>query len=135
MSYVFGRRSRIALDTCELPLKLLAHKAIATSPMDFSIICGHRGKADQDKAVKDGTSKVQWPHSKHNSWPSMAFDAVPYPLDWDDLDSFKALGEHIKATWSSMDEKDKLNHDLVWGGDWKNFKDYPHFEIVRKRGG
>ena len=23
----------------------------------------------------------------------------------------------------------KLNIDITWGGDWKNFKDLPHFEL------
>lgn len=131
MSYVFGKRSKESLSTCNSALQTLAKKALATSPMDFSIICGHRNKQDQDKAFSDGTSKLRWPRSKHNKQPSLAFDAVPYPLDWNDLDSFKDLGEHIKSTWESLSLEEKEGWDLSWGGDWKSFKDYPHYELIK----
>jgi peptidoglycan L-alanyl-D-glutamate endopeptidase CwlK len=26
----------------------------------------------------------------------------------------------------------ELNVKIVWGGDWRNFKDGPHFELDRK---
>jgi hypothetical protein len=54
-------------------------------------------------------------------------------LDWDDLDSFKEIGEHILDTWNDMEEKEKW--DIEWGGNWKKFKDYPHIQITRRKNG
>ncbi len=132
MSFVFSRRSRKNLETCEIPLQTLATKALATSPIDFTIICGYRDKKGQDEAFASGASKVKFPNSKHNSWPALAFDAVPYPLDWHDIKSFQELGDHIIETWGTMTDDEKMGFDLSWGGNWKKFKDYPHYELRKK---
>jgi peptidoglycan LD-endopeptidase CwlK len=77
MSFVFSRRSKKNLETCEIPLQTLATKALATSPIDFTIICGYRGKKDQDKAFSSGASKLKFPNSKHNKWPALGEVAIP----------------------------------------------------------
>jgi len=51
---------------------------------DISVLCGYRGKAEQDKAVADGASETPWPRSKHNRLPSDAVDVVPFPIAWKD---------------------------------------------------
>jgi peptidoglycan L-alanyl-D-glutamate endopeptidase CwlK len=104
-------------------------KALALGVMDFTVICGHRNKADQDKAYAAGHSKLKFPRSKHNSWPSLAVDVVPYPLDWKDIDAFKRLGVVIKQAWASMSEAERGGYTLSWGGDWTSFRDYPHWEL------
>ena len=30
---------------------------------------------------------------------------------------------------------DMLDTPIVWGGDWKTFKDYPHFELKERPDG
>jgi peptidoglycan LD-endopeptidase CwlK len=132
MSFVFSRRSKKNLETCEIPLQTLATKALATSPIDFTIICGYRDKKGQEEAFASGASKLKFPNSKHNKWPALAFDAVPYPLDWHDIKSFQELGDHIIETWGSMTDEEKMGFDLSWGGTWKSFKDYPHYELRKK---
>ncbi len=132
MAFVFSRRSRNALQTCEIPLQTLAAKALATSPVDFTIICGYRDKKGQDEAFASGASGLKFPTSKHNSWPALAFDAVPYPLDWHDIKSFQELGDHIIETWGAMTDEEKMGFDLSWGGNWNKFKDYPHYELRKK---
>jgi peptidoglycan L-alanyl-D-glutamate endopeptidase CwlK len=129
--FKFGKRSMSNLSTCEEALQKLAHKALATSPKDFTIICGHRNKAEQDAAFKSGNSQLKFPTSKHNKLPSQAFDFCPYPLDWDDIKSFTEIGEHILGTWEDMEEKE--DWDIEWGGQWKKFKDYPHIQITRRK--
>jgi peptidoglycan L-alanyl-D-glutamate endopeptidase CwlK len=131
MMFKFGRRSLTNLSTCEEALQKLAHKALATSPKDFTIICGHRDKKDQDAAFASGNSQLRFPKSKHNKLPSEAFDFAPYPLDWDDLDSFKKIGHHILDTWDDMEES--KDWDIEWGGEWRKFKDYPHIQITRRK--
>ena len=99
---------------------------------DFSVICGHRGEKEQNEAYSTGNSKLKYPKSKHNSMPSMAVDIVPYPLDWKNIDSFKALAVEVKKVWDKIPTAEREGFDLSWGGDWKTFKDMPHYELRTK---
>ncbi len=118
---VLNQRSLDNLATCHPNLQKVAKEAIKT--FNFQVICGHRGKAAQDKAYRDKKSKVKWPNSKHNKNPAMAFDATPLPLDWKDIESFRTMAKHMKAAAK------KLGITMRWGGDFKNFFDGPHFEL------
>lgn len=129
--FKFSKRSLTNLSNCEEVLQKLAHKALENSPKDFTIICGYRNKKDQDAAFARGDSKLKFPNSKHNMLPSQAFDFVPYPLDWHDIDSFKKIGHHILDTWDDMEES--KDWDIEWGGEWRKFKDYPHIQITRRK--
>jgi len=120
----FSKRSLDNLATCHPDLQKVAHEAIQT--FDFTVICGHRNKADQDKAYKEGKSKLKYPASKHNKTPSLAMDCTPYPLDWNDTKSFHAMADHMKKAAKTV----KVG--IVWGGDWKSFFDGPHFELKEK---
>lgn len=128
----FGKRSLASLETCDPRLQSVAHEAI--QDFDFAVICGHRNKQDQDKAIADGKSKTPWPTSKHNSIPSRAMDLVPYPVDWDDVGRFKAMAGVV------LTAAEKLGVELRWGGDFNrdgdkttnDAWDLPHFELVEK---
>jgi len=98
----------------------------AIKHIDFMVLCGHRGKKDQDSAFLSGNSKLRYPKSKHNSIPSTAIDLSPYPLDWDDINSFCFLAGFIMGTAK------QLGVELEWGGHWKKFLDYPHYQIKKK---
>lgn len=50
--------------------------------LDTCVVCTFRNQADQNKALRDGTSKKPWPESGHNKMPALAVDFLPYPLDW-----------------------------------------------------
>lgn len=125
---MFSKVSLARLETCDHRLQIVMKRAIAR--FDFTVLCGHRGKQEQQDAYERGTSKLQWPASKHNKTPSLAVDVAPFPIDWDDLDRFRAMARII------MEEADKAGIKLRWGGDFNmngkpddKFKDYPHFEI------
>ena len=122
----FSKRSLSNLRTCEPVLQALANEAI--KHYDFTVICGHRGKEDQQKAKASGASKLSFPNSRHNSWPSLAFDAVPWPLDWKDIAAFKAMQKAIVASWEALDDDVKKGWKLTCGADWK-MRDYPHFQV------
>ena len=93
---------------------------------DFSVLCGHRGKDEQNLAYKKGFSKLKFPESKHNSIPSRAVDIAPYPIDWDDHKRFYELAGIIKGI---AHEK---GIEIRWGGNFRGWKDLPHFELRRK---
>ena len=98
---------------------------------DISIICGFRGESDQNSAYSTGMSKLRWPQSKHNTVPSLAVDAVPFPIAWNDIDRFKEMGAVVMRHWELIPVEERAGYSLSWGGDW-NFKDYPHFQLDKR---
>ncbi len=138
--FKFGKASKARLETCHPDLQRVMRRALETSPMDFTIVCGHRAKDEQEKAFAEGKSKVRYPRSRHNSYPSEAVDIAPYvggKLVWDDEATWRQLVDHIQTT--AYD----LGVYLRWGGDWdgdgltrtdgdldERFVDYPHFELL-----
>ena len=120
--FSFGKKSLEKRSQLHSDLQKVVDEAI--KHIDFSIICGHRGEEEQNEAFKSGASKLVYPNSKHNMEPSDAFDATPYPCDWSDIPSFQRLADIIKQAAETTGVK------IIWGGDWKTFKDYPHFELA-----
>lgn len=118
----FSSRSLAHLDECHSLLQIVAHEAIKM--FDFAITDGHRGEAEQEKAYRLGYSKARWGQSPHNLAPSCAFDACPYPIDWDDLKRFNDMGKAM------LEAAARVNVALTWGGNFKRFVDRPHFELT-----
>lgn len=125
----FSARSLKNLEQCHPLLQLLMYEAIKVT--DFSVICGFRGEREQNEAYDSGASKLKWPKSKHNQTPSLAVDIVPYPIDWNDEARFKELAATVKACWNKIPPEQRAGWILTWGGDWKRFRDMPHFEISK----
>lgn len=123
----FSLRSKERLATCHADIQTVLNHLIEY--IDFSIICGHRGKKDQDKAYEEGKSKLKYPKSAHNSLPSNAVDIVPYPLDWNDIGAFKRLNGAFTVVAEALYKGGYIKSKFVWGGSWKKLKDYPHYEI------
>lgn len=119
----FGKTSTKRLQECHPDLILLFNIVIMIT--DCTIICGHRTEEEQQKAFDNGNSTVQFPNSRHNSEPAMAIDVAPWPLDWNDIEGFKELSKTVK------DCAELLNIDIQCGGDWINFKDYPHYQLKK----
>ena len=78
----FGNTSKRRLATCDEDLQELFQEVVKF--FDCSILEGHRNEETQNKYFDEGKSQVKWPNGKHNSSPSTALDAAPYPIDWDD---------------------------------------------------
>lgn len=133
----YGTRSSNNLEESHKDLQLVFNEVI--KHFDNSIICGHRGQEAQDKAFNEGKSKVKWPDSKHNQVPSMAVDAVPYPIDWNDRDRMRYFAGFVVGIASMMYDASIISHKVRWGGDWdkdtqvndQRFNDLPHFELYK----
>jgi len=125
----FGKTSKKRLETCDERLQSLFNEVVKV--FDCSILVGHRGEEDQNKAYKEGNSQVKWPKGKHNKKPSSAVDVAPYPIDWEDRERFSYFAGFVKGVAY------RLNIPLRWGGDWdgdtelsdNNFDDLVHFEL------
>lgn len=119
-----SKTSRQKLNTCHSDLIKLIEAVAETEKC--AVICGFRGRYEQEKAYMAGKSKAKWGQSKHNLKPSMAVDVVPLPLNWEDIEAFERLGEKIMA------KAEELGINIRWGRDFTNLKDYPHFELMEK---
>jgi len=119
----FGPRSKTHLSTCEQELQDVLNEAI--QHYDFSVIDGYRDMERQNLYFSEGKSQVRWPNGKHNSYPSRAVDIIPYPDGFDASHSeFDRMATYVLSAAA------RLGVPLVWGGHWKNFKDYAHFELM-----
>ncbi len=99
---------------------------------DCTVISGHRARAEQNEYYRTGRSQLQYPDSKHNSYPSLAVDVAPYPINWADLDRFYFFGGFVMGVAA------KIGVHVRFGGDWsmdtqvndQTFNDLVHFELV-----
>jgi len=134
----FGKTSTSRLRQCHNDLQILFNEVVRH--FDCSVICGHRSQPEQDEAFEKGFSKVKFPNSKHNQFPSLAVDVVPYPIDWNDTKRMIHFAGLVKGLSIKLIEEGKINHHIRWGGDWDSdtelkdnkFQDYPHFELLTK---
>lgn len=106
----FSRRSKNRLYTCVDPLIELAEAVI--KERDITITDGHRDEEDQNEAWRLNRTTKRWPYSKHNLYPSEAWDFAPYPVDWYDTARFAWF-----SGWIMARAKD-LGILIRWGGDW-----------------
>lgn len=126
----FSKTSLARLNTCHEDIIKVCTELI--KQYDFSVLCGHRSKEEQDKAFEQGNSKVRFPNSKHNSTPAKAIDISPYPIKWDNLERFKEMWIRFDTIAKVLKNEGKISSIFVWGGDWTSLKDYPHIEIKEK---
>lgn len=122
----FSRASVERLETCHPDLQRLFHLVVAER--DCTILCGHRGREEQEKAFRDGHSKARWGQSNHNFSPSLAVDVMPYPIDWSDRVGLEAFAAFVKA------KAVELGLSIRWGGEFSGFFDGPHYELVGYEG-
>lgn len=126
----FSKISLKRLETTDEKLQKLFLTVVQT--YDCTIVCGFRPKEEQEAAFKAGNSKLRWPNSKHNTYPSKAIDVVPYPKLWASTKQFYHFAGYVLKTAETLGIK------VRWGGDWdsdkdledQSFMDLAHWELV-----
>lgn len=125
-NFTFSQRSIDNLKGVHPDLVKVVHRALAMSEQDFVVIEGVRTKEKQAEYIKKGASKTM--NSRHLT--GHAVDLYPYmgngKLEMNDWSIFRKVANAMKQA------SQELNIPIVWGGDWKKFKDGPHFELDRK---
>lgn len=130
--------SQQKLNSCHLDLQTIFFYVI--QGYDNTIVCGHREEKEQNEAFAAGYSQLQYPDSKHNLYPSMAVDAVPYEvnhLDWSKTQS-AAFAFYVKGVADMLYRYGVINHHIRCGVDWDKdndvddtkFWDGSHFELI-----
>jgi peptidoglycan L-alanyl-D-glutamate endopeptidase CwlK len=136
----FSQTSRDRLATCDVRLQDILEEAIRY--VDFMVLAGHRGQAEQDEAYRTGKSQKPWPTGNHNALPSRAVDIAPLSsqlndkLSWKDVVAFGRLMGYVDCI--AKQRGVKLRFGLDWDGDFRTvgydpnekFLDAPHVEIV-----
>lgn len=98
--------------------------AIQLTEVDFGVTEGVRTIEKQQGYFAKGASKTM--NSRHLT--GHAVDLAAYIGDevrWD-WPLYHKLADAMKRAANS------LNVHIIWGGDWRSFKDGPHFELDRK---
>jgi len=143
--YRFGTRSIGNLNELHEDLQVIMDELIKV--YDFSIIEGHRSLETQKKYYREGKSTLNGVtrKSKHQSYPSLAADIMPYKkgtnaFSGNELDSrrFYMMMGMLKVIAIRLKAKGKITHDIRLGMDWdgdetftdQNFHDLPHVELV-----
>lgn len=128
----FSEESIKKLVTCDSRLQLVAKEAI--KQVDFKIIHGHRSIAEQDALFKQGgVTKKRGGDSKHNFYPSMAFDFIPSPFkedDWDKIHKFTYVAGIIMATGFKLGVRLRYGGDFDMDGNLSGGFDWGHIEIL-----
>jgi peptidoglycan LD-endopeptidase CwlK len=124
MTIILGQRSLTRLEGVHPDLVRVVKKAAILSNLDFTVLEGLRSAERQKQLVSQGASKTM--NSRHLT--GHAVDLAPMiggKISWD-WPLYHKLAKVIKA--AAADEK----VPLVWGGDWRAFKDGPHWELPWK---
>lgn len=116
------------LKWCDPELVRLIKYASKSYDVDIRVLTVRQEEKYQNEAYNSGHSELKYPLSAHNLPVSEAVDVMPNNATWDEIYKFKRLGAHIKKC------AERLDIDIIWGGDWKTLKDYPHFEIKHRFG-
>lgn len=141
IGFKFGQRSLNSLKGIHPDLVKVMTEAIKTSPVDFTITDSLRTTEQQQALYAQGRTKAGSKVTnvdgvKVKSNHQAKSDKYGYAVDLyafyngavqvkDDKTIINKLAPHIKATAK------KLGIKIEWGGDWKSFKDYPHFELKK----
>jgi peptidoglycan L-alanyl-D-glutamate endopeptidase CwlK len=119
--YAFGKRSLKKLEGIHPDLRRVLDRAIATTTIDFTVLEGLRTIKRQHQLYDQGATKTM--NSRHLS--GHAVDIAPLAgrsVSWE-WPLYYKLADVVKA--AAVYENVKIQ----WGGDWRTFKDGPHWEL------
>ena len=122
--YSLGVRSKARLKGVHPDLVKVVEKAIQLTTVDFTVLEGVRDAVRQKKLVESGASQIL--NSRHLTGHAVDLGAwVDDQVEWS-----WPLYHKINA---AMQEASKLvGVPIEWGGNWRTFKDGPHFQLPCK---
>jgi hypothetical protein len=142
----FGPASMLEWSMLHPELQQLTMEAIRRAPrhLDFSLLCGWRGKVAQERAFSEGNSQKHWPDSEHNAMDdghpcSNAVDIRPASpfvgKDWEDKIRFGRIVGFIECV--AADLAIPIRCGLDWNSDGRSiderFPDLGHIERRKKQ--
>lgn len=124
MGFKLGERSIKRLEGVHPDLVRVVELAITKSEVDFTVLEGVRTIERQKQLVAAGASKTM--RSRHITGHAVDLGAwVGGSVRWD----WPLYHKIAKAMKGAALE---LNQPIEWGGDWRTFKDGPHWQLPWK---
>ena len=118
-----SQRSRDRLRGVHPDLVAVVELAITLTEVDFAVLEGIRTVERQKELLAAGASTTM--NSRHITGHAVDLGAwVAGEIRWD-------WPLYHKIAKAMKDAAAQLGTPIVWGGDWKTFKDGPHFELAR----
>ena len=122
--FTLGHRSKQRLKGVHPDLVKVVERAIQFTTVDFAVLEGLRTPERQKALVEAGASQTL--NSRHLTGHAVDLGA------W--------VGDEVRWDWplyhkiaAAMKEAAKqVDVPIEWGGDWRNFRDGPHFQLPRK---
>jgi peptidoglycan L-alanyl-D-glutamate endopeptidase CwlK len=122
--YKLGPRSKQRLKGVHPDMVRVVERAIEITTVDFTVLEGLRDPERQKALVDAGASQTL--NSRHITGHAVDLGAwVGDEVRWD-----WPLYHKIAAAMKDAAKQEGVQ--IVWGGDWRSFKDGPHFELNRK---
>ena len=122
--FKLGKKSIERLQGVHPDLVRVVERAIELSTVDFTVLEGLRSPERQQTLVASGASQTL--NSRHITGHAVDLGAwVDNQVDWS-WPLYTKIANAMKAAAT------ELGIPIVWGGDWKTFKDGPHFELDRR---
>ena len=122
MRYKLGKKSLSNLKDVHPDLVKVVKRAIELTECDFTITEGLRTKERQAQLLKE--KKTTTSNSRHLTGHAVDLAAwVDNTVSWE-WKYYYQIADAMKKAAS------ELNVSIDWGGDWKKFKDGPHFELT-----
>ena len=125
--YKLSERSLDRLKGVHPTLVDIVKRAIEISEIDFMVVEGLRTLEKQKEYYNNGASTtMNSKHLKQSDGFGHAVDLAPIKdgkIDWNNIKQFQMVAKAMKQAAK------EFNTPIVHGGDWKTFKDYPHYQI------
>ncbi|MBD8010241.1 M15 family metallopeptidase [Acinetobacter pecorum] len=122
MGYKLGQKSLSNLKGVHPDLVKVVKRAIEITECDFTITEGLRTKERQAQLLKE--KKTTTSNSRHLTGHAVDLAVwVDNTVSWE-WKYYYQIADAMKKAAS------ELNVSIDWGGDWKKFKDGPHFELT-----
>lgn len=122
--FVLGARSLKRLEGVHPDLVKVVKRAIEITDVDFTVLEGLRDLKRQKILFAQGATTTL--NSRHITGHAVDLGAmVGDSVRWD-WPLYHRVADAMKRAAA------ELNVPIVWGGDWRTFKDGPHFELDRK---
>lgn len=124
MGFVLSRRSLDRLTGVHPDLVAVVQRAITISDVDFAVLEGVRSQARQQQLLAAGASQTM--RSRHLTGHAVDLGAiVAGDVRWD-FPLYDRIAIAVKAAAAD------LKIPVEWGGDWKRFRDGPHYQLPWK---
>lgn len=124
MTFKLGPASLLRLQGVHPDLVKIVERAIELTEIDFTVLEGLRTKERQAELMKAGATTTM--NSRHLTGHAVDLGAlVGGKVRWD-WPLYYKIADAMKAASA------ELGIPVEWGGDWKKFKDGPHWQLPHK---